>query len=570
MAQLIDRPHTNGHTTTAAPPPLQAPARPRRIRLGRPSRWMVIAAAVAIVALVAGIVFWRVRATANVSYVTVPVAKGTLIQTATSSGTVNPQDTITVGTQVSGTISQIFVDFNSKVKAGQVLAKIDPTQLQASLAQAMAALSQAQAQASAAGATAQGEVANITASQASAAAQQATVQVDQANIATAQSNVIKAQAALTLAQQTQARDQQLLSQGFIAAASVDTDKSNEVAAQSAVSAAQAALVQARAQVLAQAAQARSSSATALQSQSTAVNGAATTQADEAAVAAAQAQVQQAQLNLQHSIITSPVDGTVIARDVSVGQTVAASLQTPTLFSIAKDLGKMEVDLAVGENDIGNVKTHDNVDFTVLAYPNQTFHGIVSQVRENPTTVSNVVTYDTVVLVENKDGLLRPGMTANASIHVAQADNALIVPLSALSYRPASFAGAGRRRPQGAPNAATPAAQGQNAQASSGSANGSPWGQTLGGGSGTLVAGSRGRIFVDRSGKLSAVPVQINLVNATGAAVEPLRGTLQAGEQVVTGDSSGQKRSAQSGQGQRGGQTAPGAVPGGLTRGLGGR
>jgi HlyD family secretion protein len=562
MAQLIDRPNLNGQATFTVPPP-PSTGTAKRPRFRRPPLWMLVAAVVAIVALLAGTLVWRIRATASPSYVTATVTRGSLVQTATSSGTVNPQDTITVGTQVSGTISQLFVDFNSKVKAGQVLAKLDPTQLQASLAQAEAALAQAQAQAGAAGATAQGEVANISASRASAQAQAATIAVDQANVATAQTNVTKAQAALALAQQTVARDEQLLAQGFIAASTVDTDKSNEVAAQSAVGAAQAAVTQARAQVLAQQAQTRASDATALASQSTAANGASTTQADEAAVAAAQAQVQQAQLNLQHSIITSPVDGTVIARDVSIGQTVAASLQTPTLFSIAKDLGKMEVDLAVGENDIGNVKTGENVDFTVLAYPNQIFHGIVSQVRENPTTVSNVVTYDTVVLVGNKDGLLRPGMTANASIDVAQANDALIVPLSALSYRPANFTGTARRHPQ----TTTPAANTQGTP-SAAAASGSPWGQTLGGSSGSLAPGSRGRVFVDQGGKLTAVPVQISLVNATSAAVQPLRGTLQAGDQVVTADGSAPKRGG-AGQGQRA-QTPPAGGPGGLTRGLGGR
>jgi HlyD family secretion protein len=563
MAQLIDRPSSNGHsvfTVPEAPPP--GTTRPPRFR--RPSRWMVVAAVAAIVALVAGIVVWRLRSGAAPVYVTAPVTQGTLVQTATSSGTVNPQNTISVGTQVSGTLSQLFVDFNSKVKKGQVLAKLDPTTLEASLAQAQAALAQAQAQASAAGATAQGEVSNIAASQAQAAAQLATVQADQANIATAQSNVAKSQAALTLSQQTLTRDQTLLAQGFMAAATVDTDKSNVVAAQSALSAAQAALNQAKSQVLAQAAQARASTATAQQSQSTALSGAATAQANQAAVMAAQAQVQQAQLNLQHSIITSPVDGTVVARDVSVGQTVAASLQTPTLFSIAQDLGKMEVDLAVGENDIGNVKTGDNVDFSVLAYPGQTFHGTVSQVRVNPTTVSNVVTYDTVVLVNNKGGKLLPGMTANASIGVQEANNALIVPLAALTYRPANAGGA-RRRPQAAsssaPRAAASAPQGQGQAQQPAAANGSPWGQTLGASSASLVAGSRARLFVDKSGKLTPVPVSITLVNATSAAVTPLRGTLQPGDQVVVSDGLAQRRSP-SGQAQRG----PGGY-GGVTRGL---
>ncbi len=138
---------------------------------------------------------------------------------------------------------------------------------------------------------------------------------------------------------------------------------------------------------------------------------------------------------------------MIARDVSIGQTVAASLQTPTLYSIAQDLTKMELDLAVGEPDIGRVQAGDPVSFSVLAYPNRTFSGTVQQVRKNPTVVSNVVTYDTVVIVNNQDGALMPGMTANATIQVAHVDNAVIVPLAAFSYTPPTGAlKGGHRRP----------------------------------------------------------------------------------------------------------------------------
>ncbi len=158
---------------------------------------------------------------------------------------------------------------------------------------------------------------------------------------------------------------------------------------------------------------------------------ASTQAAQANVAAAAAVVRQDELNLQHAIITSPVDGTVVARDVSVGQTVAASLQTPTLFSIAQNLAKMEVDINVGEPDIGNVKPGEAVSFSVLAYPNEVFHGTVSQVRINPQTLNNVVTYDVVVFAENAGGKLLPGMTANATIDVANVANALTVPLDAI-------------------------------------------------------------------------------------------------------------------------------------------
>jgi HlyD family secretion protein len=511
---------------------------------------MTALAAVLVVALVAGITVVRLRAGAAPNYATAAVTQGTLVQTATASGTVNPQDTITVGTQVSGTISQLFVDYNSQVKAGQVLAKLDPTQFQAALAQAEAGLAQAEGQANAAGANAQGALSSVTASQEQAAALQATQQSDQAAIANAQANVTKSQAALVVAQQTLARDKTLLSQGFLAQSQYDADNSNLVAAQSTVSSSQSALSQARLSTTAASEQAKASYAQAAQSQSAATSSAATAQANQAAVAAAEANVQQAQLNLQHTIITSPVDGTVIARDVSIGQTVAASLQTPTLFSIAKDLGKMEVDVAVGENDIGKVAAGDVVDFTVLAYPNQVFNGTVAQVRENPTTVSNVVTYDTVVLVNNQQGLLRPGMTANASIHVAQANDALIVPLAALSYHPAN--GTFKRRTTSGTAAPKPAA----------AANGAPWGATLGGGSSATVAGGRGRVFVDAGGKLTPVPVQITLVSGTQAAVTPLRGTLTANDQVVISDSAA--RSSSSGAHQAAGGAGG---PGGLARGL---
>lgn len=546
MAAIITRPSPNGHGKTVLTPP------PRR-RLSSPPRWMVVLAGLAVVALIAGIVVVRLRAGAAPAYTTAPVTQGTLVATATASGTVNPQDTITVGTQVSGTISQLFVDYNSKVKAGQVLAKLDPTQFQAALAQAQANLAQAEGQANAAGATAQGALSNVSATQAQAAAQLATQQSDQAAIANAAANVTKAQAALAVAQQTVARDKQLLAGGFIAPATVDTDNSNLVAAQSGVSSAQSALAQSKLAANAAAAQSKASYAQAAQSADAANSSAATAQANQAAVAAAEANVQQAELNLQHTVITSPVDGTVIARDVSVGQTVAASLQTPTLFSIAQDLGKMEVDVAVGENDIGNVQAGDAVDFTVLAYPNRVFHGTVSQVRENPTTVSNVVTYDTVVLVDNRQGLLRPGMTANASIHVAQAKNALIVPIAALSYHPA--AGTIKRRsasatPQRAPGAAGAAA------------NGAPWGATLGGGGSSIVAGGRGRVFVETNGKLTPVPVQIALVSGTQAAVTPLRGTLAVNDQVVISD--GTSSTHATGSAQRG---PGGGGAGGLARGL---
>src|SRR5581483_3830826 len=160
-------------------------------------------------------------------------------------------------------------------------------------------------------------------------------------------------------------------------------------------------------------------------------------AQGAAVQSAQAQVQQDQLNIQHATITSPVDGTVIDREISIGQTVAAGFQAPTLFTIAQNLHKMEVDIAVGEPDIGSIHVGQKVTFTVLAYPTDTFTGVVTQVRDNPTTVSNVVTYTVITQVNNDSGKLLPGMTATASIQVASAPNALVVPLAALQWHPTS-------------------------------------------------------------------------------------------------------------------------------------
>ena len=437
----------------------------------------------AIAALVAGTI--AVRTQAAPAYVTQPVLQQDLTQSVTASGTVNPQNIVSVGTQASGTISAIYVDYNSRVKRGEILARIDPTQMQAQLDQATATLAQAQAQAGAQAQNASGAVSGVT--------------VAQAGIETAQANVVKSQSALAVANLTVARDKALLSKGYIAQSQYDTDESTAVGAQSALEAAQAAAVQAKAQTAQTSQQASGSQYTAA--------------AQEAAVQIAQAQVAQAQYTLDHSVITSPVDGTVVARNVSVGQTVAASFQTPTLFTIAQNLQKMEVDISVGEPDIGNVRVGDAVGFSVLAYPNQTFQGKVSQVRVNPTTINNVVTYDVVCLVDNPRGQLLPGMTANASIGVATVRNALVVPAQALAWRPARASHTTR-------NSAT-----------------SPWGQTGSGVAGSVTPGADGVVFVERAGRPHAVRVRIDLTSGTLVAVTPLRGTLAAGDAVVISDAS---------------------------------
>jgi multidrug efflux pump subunit AcrA (membrane-fusion protein) len=216
------------------------------------------------------------------------------------------------------------------------------------------------------------------------------------------------------------------------------------------------------------------------------------------------------------VIVSPVRGTVIARNVSVGQTVAASFTTPTLFTIAQDLTKMEVDIAAGEPDVGGVHAGEAADFTVLAFPNRTFTGTVYQVRRNPTALNNVVTYDTVVYVQNGDGALFPGMTANANIHVAKVANALVVPLQALQW---------------APHVASSAAGG------SGAAPASAWGTTTASLSRTVVAGRNARLFVLENNVPRAVNVRILLVSGTQAAVAPIAGLLGTTDRIVISDSS---------------------------------
>jgi HlyD family secretion protein len=503
-------------------------------------RWMIVLLlAVAVITAVAGVVVAQLRGAAAVQYVTAPVQRETLVQSVTATGTVNAQNTIAVGTQVSGTISDIDVDYNSRVRKGEVLAKLDPTMLQASVDQSRAQLAQAQAQAQAAEASASGAQAGVGGADATARAAQATAQAADATaksnaaaVATARSNVTKAQSALALARQTVGRDESLLSQGYIAQSQLDTDRSNLVAAQTALDGAQAGVQQALQQAAASSNQADASAAqqaaqsyAASTARAQAANQAATAVAGGAAITSAQAQVQQAQFNLDRSVISSPVDGTVVARNVSVGQTVAASFQTPTLFTIAQDLNKMEVDLSVGESDIGNVKAGDSVAFTVLAFPNRTFRGIVSQVRINPTTTSNVVTYTTVVLVDNRDGALLPGMTANSQIHIARSDNALVVPAQALSYRPPAGS-VSRRRPNGAPRV-QPSESGSS----------SPWGATSSDASAQVNPGSQARLFLQRDGHLVAERVKVLLVSGTQVAVQPEGAAgLREGDLVVTSDS----------------------------------
>jgi len=482
-----------------------------RIPTAKGLYWILAALAIVITLVVA----YAIRPKPGPQIVTAPIVRKTLVAVVTATGAVNPQDTISVGTQVSGTIATIIADYNSPVRQGQVLARLDPTPFQAALDQSRGTLAQAQAQWQAAIANAQGARSTTFAAYQNAAAAAENVRVAQAAEASADANVDKARSALVLAEQTVTRDRTLLSSGYVAQSQYDTDYANQVAAQAALSGAVVTANQARMQLSAARNQATAGTAQGSAAGSQATGFAKTAAADLAAIDAAQAEVRQATINLNHTVITSPVNGTVIARNVSEGQTVAASFTTPTLYTIAKDLAKMEIDLAVGEPDIGSVRVGERVDFTVLAYPNRTFQGIVAQVRENPTTIQNVVTYDTVVYENNADNSLRPGMTANAEIRVAHADNAVVVPLAALTFH---IAGAQAGPRAGAHPRATPA--------------GTSWGDTGTAQTVTLAAGTNAHVALVVPGGLQSVPVRILLVSGGEAAVESLGRTLPAGSSVA--------------------------------------
>ncbi|HUA07649.1 MAG TPA: efflux RND transporter periplasmic adaptor subunit [Candidatus Acidoferrales bacterium] len=473
----------SGNGRASAPLPAARPKRNRRLI------WLLVSAAVLLVALIA--VYVRIRAANSVSYITSAVTRTSLVQTVTATGTVNPQNTILVGTQVSGTILEQDADFDSMVAKGQVLTRLDPTSYRAALDNAQAAEGQAQSTWAASIATGAEAADNVDAARAA--------------LATARSQVAKAKAALDLANVTLKRDKALIGPGYIAQTQYDTDAANQVAAVSAYQSALIAVPQAQAQL----ASAQASQAAAQSSMAASLH----------AVDVQRANVATAQYNLDNTVIRASVKGMVIARNITIGQTVAASFQTPTLFTLGQDLAKMEVDVSVGEPDIGGIRAGDIADFTVLAYPNRTFHGYVYQVRQNPTTINNVVTYDTVVYVDNKDGALYPGMTANASIHVAKVQNALVVPITALQYTPPQQAQVAQQR------------------VVAGAVATSPWGATEASLTRTIVAGRNGRLFVMRNGQLTLVRVRVLLVSGTDAAVAPIApATLNVGDATAISDS----------------------------------
>ncbi len=380
-------------------------------------------------------------------YETVKVEKGHIVAKVTATGTLSALVTVQVGSQVSGRIQQIFVDFNSPVEKGQLIAKIDPQLFEAAMEQA------------------------------------------RANYVAVQGNLSKAQAQALDAARQYRRARALAERQLIAQADVDTAQTNADAAAAQVEAAQGSVEQAK------------------------------------------AALHQAQINLAYTNISSPTNGVVISRNVDVGQTVAASLQAPTLFLIAEDLAKMQVDTSVAEADVGKLKAKMAATFTVDAYPSERFTGTVRQVRNAPQTVQNVVTYDAVIDVDNAELKLKPGMTANVTFIYAERDEVVRLPNAALRFRPppellarvqrdhGTTAGERHGRGTALPgnvSASPPANVSQQSHESGGP--------------------DRRTVWALRGDLPEMVPVRIGI--SDGTFTEVVEGNLQAGDRVVIDASGG--------------------------------
>ena len=524
---------------------------------------LIIGGVAVVLLAAAGFYFWGGNATAA-QYLTAKVERGNLRNTVTATGTLQAVTTVQVGSQASGTISALYADYNSVVKKGQVVAQLDPSVSKAQVEQAKANLQQAQAslQQSKAGVT--NSRAGVSDAQARAQAASSTAQNNQAGVAAAQANlaVLKAQQddALSLLKQQEA----LVKGGVIAQRDLET-------AQTAFRTAQARYKQGVAQLnQAQLSQQMSATSGIAQSQAQVQQSQAQVGQSQAQVQAAEAQVQQAaaalqlaEVNLAHTTITSPIDGVVVSRDVNVGQTVAASLSAPTLFTIANDLTKMQVIANIDQADIGLVENAKSVKFTVDAFPGKDFDGKIEQMRLNPQNVQNVVTYNVVIDVDNPEQKLKPGMTANLTVTIDERNNVLKVANAALRFTPQD---ANNQRTGGSNGNS----QGRRQQGANGAADGS--GKSANGGevqfarpTDPVLAGQTRAIWVlGQDGKPQRRRVKIGLTD--GASTEIVEGNLVEGEIIITGQtlssSAAKSNSNQTAAPGFGGAPRTGGAPGG--------
>jgi HlyD family secretion protein len=504
--------------------------------------------------------FWGNGSSAP-QYMTAKVERGNLRNTVTATGTLQAVTTVQVGSQASGTLSALNADFNSVVKKGQVIAQLDPSVAKAQVDQARANLQQARASLQQSIASVAGSRAGVSDAQAKALAAKSTVENNQSGVSSAQANLAVLKAQLDDALAFLKQQESLMKSGVIAQRDYDLANTAYKTAEARYNQAAAQLNQA---ILSQQSSAGSGIA---QSQAQVQQSQAQVQQSQAQVQQAQAQVQQAEaalrlaeVNLAHTTITSPIDGIVVSRDVNVGQTVAASLSAPTLFTIANDLTQMQVIANIDQADIGLVEQAKSVRFSVDAFPGKDFDGKIQQMRLNPQNVQNVVTYNVVIDVSNPEQKLKPGMTANLTITIDERNNVLKVANAALRFTPTdasgqrigrSADGAGnsggqpgdqrRQRAQqqgdsanGTGSPSQPVQSGQNAQ-SSGQQTGAQQGgqRNFAPASAPVLEGQTRLVWVlGQDGKLQSRRIKVGLTD--GAATEVVEGNLQEGEMVVTG------------------------------------
>jgi HlyD family secretion protein len=457
--------------------------------------WLLVV--VLIAGLATGGYFYTQSIGSRSPFRTAPVSRGPLVASVATTGTLNAVITVQVGSQVSGNIKELHADFNSQVKKGQIIARIDPDIFEAKVNQAKSQVDASRAQ--------------VLNQQAMVEKTRADLENTKAALASARAQTAKAQVAVFDGRRNLLRQRELKQKELIAQADEDT--------------AQATFDSAIAQHDAN--QAQENAQVASVSSATAQLKVAEAQLDNARAQVSQneAALRQAQLDLDHTIIRAPVDGVVVSRTVDVGQTVAASLQAPTLFTIAQDLTKMQVDTSMDEADVGRVVVGQRATFTVDAFPGRTWKGEVVQIRKAPQIVQNVVTYDVVVSADNPELKLLPGMTANVKVVTEQKQDVLRVANAALRFRPA---GVEADRPQGRPGGP--------------GGSGGPGGP--GGGRGGAGVGAQGRVWVvGADGKPRAIAVRLGITDGTNTEV--ISEQLKEQQDVIVGTGGGSDRTTPS-------------------------
>jgi HlyD family secretion protein len=426
-----------------------------------------------------GAVFYANRGTTESQVTTLKVTRGDLVDAVSATGTLQAVITVTVGSQVSGIVSELDADFNSIVKKDQVLAKLDPALLQTALETA------------------------------------------KANLVNAQANLEKQKAAVLDANTKLKRTQDLYDRQLETKADLDA------------------------------------------ADATAKQAIASQKAMESQIVQAQASVDKAQVDLDHTVITAPINGIVIKRSVDRGQTVAASMAAPEMFIIAADLTKMQVNANIDESDVGRMRPGQTVTFRVDAYPTDVFHGSVNQVRLNPTTVQNVVTYSTIIDVPNPELKLKPGMTANLQVEIARRSNALRVPNAALRFRPTKdiFDALKQPMPEGLDRGF--GRRGQNAQGGPGGGpgGGGPRGGGPGGGDPAMAESGGGQPGAGQGLAQAATQGNQHPQNAQGQNAKNTQSAQGTGKNAQGGQNAQSGQSAQNGQNPQNGQNAQGGQGG---------